>query len=141
MTCTRSPAPPWTTRARWASVAAACCLASGVGAQTIQCHVTFAGATRTFAVAPASHTDEVRPLLEGASFVMEVINRLPPDPGAGVKVRTYGVFSGEPYLMHQAVFLPETSANPPHGFTGLQVIREPLRHHELAYWCERVAPR
>lgn len=128
--------PPY----RWIGVAALC-LASSVGAQTVQCHVTFAGATRTFTVAPASQIGEVTPLLEGASFVLEVINRLPPDPGAGVKVRTYGVFSGTPYLMHQALYLPQTQTTSSHGFTGLQVVREPLRHHELAYWCERAAAR
>lgn len=120
---------------------AALWLATSLGAQTIQCHVTFAGASRTFSVPPTGHTDEVRPLLEGASFVLEVINRLPPEPGAGVKVRTYGVFSGEPYLLHQALFLPNASASSLHGFTGLQVIREPLRHQELAYWCERASAR
>jgi len=28
----------------------------------------------------------------------------------------------------------------PHGFTGLQVVREPRRGLELSYWCERAAP-
>ncbi|TDQ40615.1 hypothetical protein DFR43_1156 [Tepidicella xavieri] len=116
-------------------------VAGVASAQNIQCHVSFAGATRTFTIAPGSQTDAVTPLLEGASFVLEVINRLPPEPGAGVKVRTYGVFSGEPYLMHQAFYLPQNDPRGPHGFTGLQVIREPLRHHELAYWCERAPTR
>ncbi len=53
-------------------------VAGVASAQSIQCHVSFAGATRTFTIAPVSQTDAVTPLLEGASFVLEVVNRLPP---------------------------------------------------------------
>lgn len=106
----------------------------------MQCHVTFAGASRSFTIEPAaSLTGGVPPLLEGASLSMEVVNRLPPAPGAGVTVRTFGVSAGEPYLLHQAFYLPDAPATGPHGFTGLQIIREPLRHREIAYWCERPA--
>lgn len=109
-------------------------------AQAVQCHVTFAGASRSFMIEPAaSLTGGVAPLLEGASLSMEVVNRLPPAPGAGVTVRTFGVSAGEPYLLHQAFYLPDAPATGPHGFTGLQIVREPLRQREIAYWCERPA--
>jgi len=39
-------------------------------------------------------------------------------------------------LLHQAWYL-HTAATGAHGFTGLQVVREPVRGHELSYWCER----
>lgn len=125
-----------------ALLATALCLSgAAAGAQAVHCHITFAGATRTFVVDPAaSIAGPVEPLLEGASFSLVVANRLPPAPGAGVTVSTYGIFSGEPYLLHQAFYLPDAAHTGPHGFTGLQVVREPLRHHEIAYWCERPAP-
>ncbi|MEW6693844.1 hypothetical protein Tther_02158 [Tepidimonas thermarum] len=109
-------------------------------AQTVACHVAYAGATRTFVVAPVAHDQAPEPLLQGATLALEVINRLPPAPGAGVTVRTLGVRDGTPYLLHQATYLPGPRATGTHGFTGLQVVRDPARGNELAYWCERRDP-
>jgi len=128
-----------------AALAPAAAAASGVPAaaasfaSAVRCHVAFAGAARSFTIAPSAHAQAPEPLLHGASFVLEVINRLPPDPGAGVKVRTHGFAAEQPVLLHQAWFL-HTARTGPHGFTGLQVVREPQRGHELSYWCERAAP-
>jgi len=105
-------------------------------ASAVRCHIAFAGATRSFTIAPSAHTTAPEPLLHGASFVLEVLNRLPPEPGAGFKVRTLGTWGGQPVLLHQAWFL-HTGASGVHGFTGLQVVREPARGHELSFWCER----
>jgi len=105
-------------------------------AQPVTCHLAYAGATRSFTVAPSRHTDDVPPLVEGSSFAFEVVNRLPPEPGAGVQVRTYAVFADQPFLIHQASYT-HTAAQGLHGFTGLQVVREPLRSNEVSYWCER----
>lgn len=105
-------------------------------AQPVVCHVAYAGASRAFVVPPAAHEGAPEPLLEGATLRVEVVNRLPPAPGAGVTVRTLGVYAGQPYLLHQASYLPTAVPVGPHGFTGLQVVREPTRGNELAYWCE-----
>ncbi|MCM2479046.1 hypothetical protein [Serpentinimonas maccroryi] len=110
--------------------------ASATAAGAVRCHIAFAGATRSFTIAPTAHTTAPEPLLHGASFVLEVLNRLPPEPGAGFKVRTFGTWGGQSVLLHQAWYL-HTAATGAHGFTGLQVVREPVRGHELAYWCER----
>ena len=59
--------------------------------------------------------------------------------GAGVTVRTLGRWQGHTYLLHEAHYLPGSPAVAPHGFTGLQVVREPTRGHALSYWCERTA--
>lgn len=109
-------------------------------AQNVNCHITFGGATRTFTVAPAaSFAETPNPLLEGASLSLTVVNQLPPAPGAGVTVRTYSRANDEPVLLHQAYYLPDATPTGPHGFTGLQVVREPQRQREIAYWCERPA--
>ncbi|TSE33231.1 hypothetical protein Tchar_01820 [Tepidimonas charontis] len=106
-------------------------------AQPIVCHVAYAGATRSFVIPPQPHAVDPPPLLQGASVLVEVVNRVPPQPGAGVVIRTYGMRDGEPMLLHQGSYLPTAPAVGPHGFTGLQVVREPARGHELTYWCER----
>lgn len=105
-------------------------------AQTVHCHVGWAGATRVLAVPPSAADEVPAPLLEGASLIVEVVNRLPPAPGAGVTVRTLGRWQGQPYLLHEAHYLPSAPAVGPHGFTGLQTVREPTRGHLLTYWCE-----
>lgn len=124
-----------------ASLVAALSLCSSLAvAQTVRCHITFAGATRTFVIEPASSFAEpARPLLEGASLALTVVNQLPPAPGAGVSVRTYSRVGEAPVLLHLAFYLPAATRTGPHGFTGLQVVREPQRLREIAYWCERPA--
>lgn len=107
-------------------------------AQTVLCHLGFAGAQRTFVIPPSRFTDDVYPLVEGASFAFQVVNRLPPEPGAGVQVSTYATGHTQPFLLHQATFSAQGGEGT-HGFTGLQVVREPVRGHEIAYWCERAA--
>jgi len=109
-------------------------------AQPVRCHITFAGATRVFVIDPlVSVADVATPLLEGASLALTVANRTPPAPGAGVTIRTYAIQNNSTQLLHQAFYLPHASTTSPHGFTGLQVIREPVRDREIAYWCERAS--
>ena len=107
--------------------------------QTVLCHLGFAGAQRTLVIPPTQLSDEVYPQVEGASFAFQAVNRLPPEPGAGVQVTTFATGHNPSFLLHQATFSAQGSHGP-HGFTGLQVVREPVRGHEIAYWCER-APR
>jgi hypothetical protein len=123
-----------------AGVAFGLALLSGLAnAQSVQCHLAYAGATRTFVVTPSTHVNEPATLVEGSSFVFKVLNRIPPVPGAGVRISAFGVFSDAPFLLHEATYLSTTApGGATHGFTGLQLVREPLRHNELAYWCERL---
>ena len=106
----------------------------------VQCHLAYGGSERIFTIAPTPHTAEVLPLVQGASLAFEVVNRLPPEPGAGVQVSTYAMLEGQPVLIHRGTYAAPADARGPHGFTGLQVVREPLRGNELSYWCERPAP-
>ncbi|TSE27869.1 hypothetical protein [Tepidimonas aquatica] len=123
----------------WVPLGVAMLAIMPVAAQPVQCHVAWAGAARSFVVAPSAPDDPVQPLLEGASIALEIVNRLPPAPGAGVTVRTLGRWQGQTYLLHEAHYLPGSPTVAPHGFTGLQVVREPTRGHALSYWCERTA--
>jgi len=114
---------------------------AGAQAQPVACHVAYAGAVRTVVVAPTAHAEPTDPQLTGSSIAVEIVNRLPPNPGAGVTVRTFGVRQGQLHLLHQGSYLPVAPVTGPHGFTGLQVVREPMRGNELAYWCELLPPR
>lgn len=120
----------------WGTLAGA-----GAGAQPVACHVAYAGAVRTVVVAPSAHAEPTDPQLTSSSIAVEIVNRLPPAPGAGVTVRTLSVREGQPQLLHQASYLPGARVTGPHGFTGLQVVREPTRGNELTYWCEHLPPR
>lgn len=107
-------------------------------AVTVQCHLGFAGAQRTVVIAPQHHAgNEVLPQIQGASLALQVLNRLPPEPGAGVQINTFAMGLQQPFLLHQATFNAQATHGA-HGFTGLQVVREPVRGHEIAYWCERL---
>lgn len=133
----RPPSSPLTACLTRCGAVALVGMAAVAQAQPVTCHVAYAGATRAFVVKPVDHSSRPTPLLQGATLVVEVLNRLPPAPGAGVTVRTQGLWQGQAYLLHQATYLPEAPAAGPHGFTGLQVVREPTRGNELSYWCER----
>ncbi|MFN3955996.1 MAG: hypothetical protein ACK4Q6_00555 [Tepidimonas ignava] len=132
-------AQAWVGARGWLVGLGAAVLVASAGAQPVQCHVAWAGAARSFIVPPSAPDDPVLPQLEGASIALEIVNRLPPAPGAGVTVRTLGRWQGHTYLLHEAHYLPGSPAVAPHGFTGLQVVREPTRGHALSYWCERTA--
>ena len=114
---------------------------AGAWAQPVACHVAYAGAARTVIVSPSAHAEPIDPQLTSSSIAVEIVNRLPPAPGAGVTVRTLSVREGQLLLLHQGSYLPGAPAVGPHGFTGLQVVREPTRGNELTYWCEHLPPR
>lgn len=125
---------PWA-RVWWGGLL--CALgAAGLHAQTLRCHVAYAGAQRSFVVPPVVRGQEAQPLLEGATFVLQVVNKVAPFEDAAVKVSTYTAAAGEPKLLHQATYT-DTAARSAHGFTGLQAVQEPTKAHELRYWCER----
>jgi hypothetical protein len=140
-----TPAPPQPASAQvlgrpWAKVLWGVLLCSltvtSLHAQTLRCHVAYAGAQRSFVVPPVVRDQEAQPLLEGATFVLQVVNKVAPFEDAAVKVSTYTAAAGEPKLLHQATYT-DTAARSAHGFTGLQAVQEPTKAHELRYWCER----
>lgn len=124
-----------------AAAVAGLSVAGAAAAQTVQCHVGWAGATRVLLIPPSPADEAPAPRLEGAHLAVEIVNRIPPAPGAGVTVRTLGRWQGQTYLLHEAHYLPAAHVVAPHGFTGLQTVREPTRGHVLSYWCEHAPPR
>lgn len=112
----------------------------GVGtsgwAQPIACHVAYGGAERTFSVPSVTHSQDAHPLLEGASFVLKVVNKVAPFETPSVLISTFVVTEQQQHLVHQASYTPAaTPSASPHGFTGLQTVQDPQRNLELRYWC------
>jgi hypothetical protein len=107
-------------------------------AQPVLCHLSYAGAMRTFTVPAITQAEEVEPQLQGSSFVFKVVNKAAPFEEPVVRVSTYAVLGNEHFLLHRASYLSAQvrPANATHGFTGLQTVQEPVRGNELRYWCE-----
>lgn len=133
---------------RWHGVALAVLLggvmaAPVVSAQSVRCHLTYAGASRSFTVPPAMCPDEVAPVLEGASFVFKVTNLVQPARKAGVDIEVF-TRDRQDQLQptHKAHYLAwEASTSQPgvpHGFTGQQTVRGIGYTQGLNYWCERL---
>ena len=134
---------------RWRGVALAALLLGGTAlapvasAQSVRCHLTYAGATRSFTVPPAMCPDEVAPVLEGASFVFKVTNLAQPARKAGVDIevltRDRKNRLQPTHKAHYKAWEASTSQpGVPHGFTGQQTVRGVGYSQGLSYWCERL---
>ena len=71
-------------------------VAGVASAQSIQCHVSFAGATRTFTIAPVSQTDSVTPLLQ--SIMYKYFERQESCPRLKPGSYRYGMSTVEPMV-------------------------------------------
>ena len=60
-----------------------------------------------------------------------------PATGKSIRIYTYGMSSGDPVLIHQALYRPPLDARDgDYGFTGFQYVYEPSKSSELQYWCQ-----
>ncbi len=131
---------------RWRSIALAALLLGGAvaaSAQSVRCHLTYAGANRSFTVPPAMCPDEVAPVLEGASFVFKVTNLAQPTRKAGVDIEVLTRDRQDQlqptHKAHYKAWEAATSQpGVPHGFTGQQTVRGVGYTQGLSYWCERL---
>lgn len=110
-------------------------------AQTVSCHLAYAGFERTIRIPGVTQASEVPPQIEGPSFTFHVLNKTAPFEEAAVTISTYTHVNGHQRLMHQAIYRPAVepvaAIDTPYGFTGLQVVQEPQHGREWRYWCER----
>lgn len=149
VTAPQHPHQPPARPGRWHGVALAALLVGGAAlapvasAQSVRCHLTYAGATRSFTVPPAMCPDEVAPVLEGASFVFKVTNLAQPARKAGVDIevltRDRKNRLQPTHKAHYKAWEASTSQpGVPHGFTGQQTVRGVGYSQGLSYWCERL---
>lgn len=117
-------------------LAAALALAGAARADTVACHITYGGETRLIEARPATSPYTVAPTAIGSYFLFRVVFRPAPADLAGIKLYTYADRDGGPVLIHQASHPYPPASATVNGFTGLNLVYEPVRDGELAYWCE-----
>lgn len=111
-------------------------------AEQVVCHYTYGGETKRLVADPVSSPYGVRGIQVGSYFRFRVVFRDMPADIAAIKIYTYADRDEGPVLIHQAVFPypPSGNRSVPFGFSGLQVVYEPVRDGELQYWCAMTDP-
>ena len=105
-------------------------------AAKVRCHLTYGGETRIVEAAPTRDPYTVAPVSSGSYFLFRIVFRDQPADLAGIKLTTFADRDEGPVVIHQVThpFPPPLAAAG--GFTGLNVVYEPVRDGELQYWCE-----
>jgi hypothetical protein len=107
-------------------------------AETVACHVTYGGETKTVEAQPTASPYTVAPVEFGSYLLFRIIFRSEPADLASIKLYTYAHHDdkdGRP-LIHQATYAyPPINASR-YGFTGLNHAYEPRYGLVLDYWCE-----
>ena len=105
-------------------------------AESIVCHLTYGGETQLVEAKPTDAPYAIEPISLGSYFLFRIIFRQAPADLAGIKLYTYADRDTGPVLIHQASFPYPVKNAAVNGFTGLNLIYEPVRDGELQYWCE-----
>ena len=110
----------------------------------VNCHVSYGGETRLIRADPTIDPYSVAPTAVGSYFLFRIVFEHPQRKLPGIKLYTYADQEGGPVPIHVAHFpFPPAAASPRRssrqfGFTGEQIVYEPVRDGELHYWCELV---
>ena len=110
---------------------------AGAG-ETVACHVTYGGETRTVEARPTASPYTVAPVEFGSYLRFRIVFRSEPADLAGIKLYTYADHDdvdGRP-LIHQATYAYPPVHAGSYGFTGLNHAYEPRYGLVLEYWCE-----
>lgn len=105
-------------------------------AAKVRCHLTYGGETRIVEAAPTRDPYTVAPVSFGSYFLFRIVFREQPADLAGIKLTTFADRDEGPVVIHQATYHFPPPLAAAGGFTGLNVIYEPVRDGELQYWCE-----
>ena len=111
-------------------------LAFPAQAASVACHVTYGGETRVISAGATSDPYSGAPVSLGSYFLFRIVFRQEPADLAGIKLTTYADREDGPVVIHQAAYPYPPSAAAVNGFTGLNLVYEPVRDGELQYWCE-----
>lgn len=126
--------------ARWARLLAASAVLTSLNAaaeERVACHLTYGGETTIHYAAPVTSPYGVAPLQVGSYFLFRVVFQKAPAGQAAIKITTYADKEGGPVPIHQSTYPypPSVQADAAFGFTGRQLVYEPVRDGELEYWC------
>ena len=114
-------------------------------ADSVACHITYGGETRLIEARPTTTPYNVAPTPIGSYFLFRILFRQEPTELASIKLYTYADRDSGPVIIHQASYpYPVSHATrqgdlhqgADHGFSGLNLVYEPVRDGELQYWCE-----
>jgi hypothetical protein len=105
-------------------------------ASKLLCHINYGGETQRIESRPVASPYEVGTHPVGSFFLFRTVYQTTPAELANIKIYTYADRDGGPVIIHQASYPPDVSNAPMYGFTGLNLVYEPLRDGELQYWCE-----
>ena len=122
-----------------ASAAAAVALLCGgpTSATEVACHYVYGGEEHVLTAAAVASPYAVPAIAVGSYFELRVVFQDAPATVAAVHVYTYAAHGGERSLVHEASYRypPTRDAGEPYGFTGRQLVYEPVLGSELEYWC------
>lgn len=72
----------------------------------------------------------------GRYFEFKLVVADQPTTGQSISIYTYGMSTGEPVLIHQALYRPPFDPRADGtGFSGFQYVYEPSKSSEQ-YWCQ-----
>jgi hypothetical protein len=113
-------------------------LALPVRAETLLCHLTYGGETRTLHALPVTAPYTVPVQAIGSYFLFRMIFQKEPRALAVIKLYVFTDRDSGPVPIVQAThpYPPPVRRNSRYGFTGLNSVYEPIRDGELQYWCE-----
>ena len=113
-------------------------LALSVRAETLLCHLTYGGETRTLRARPVSSPYTVPVQAIGSYFLFRMVFQKEPRELAAIKLYVFTDRDSGPVPIVQATHPYPAPAlkKARYGFTGLNSVYEPIRDGELQYWCE-----
>ncbi len=119
-------------------IAAALPLAGACHAETLLCHVSYGGETRSLRTGPVASPYTVPVQAIGSYFLFRMVWQKEPADLAAIKVYVFADRDGGAAPIQQLThpYPPPAPARPGYGFTGLNSVYEPVRDGELQYWCE-----
>ena len=127
------PAPRPNARPAVRALACLCLLAGQAGAgERLACHLDYGGETRVLRAEPLDSPYAAPAIPFGSYLLFRPVF----EAGTAIKLYTYVDRKSGPALIHQAIYRYPPVPGPSHGFTGLQLVYEPVRDSELQYWCE-----
>ncbi len=101
----------------------------------VVCHVSYGGETQQMTIKPSRDPYAVAPVAVGSYFLLRVVYEHPARVLPGIKIYTYADRDSDAMPIHVAHFPYPPVAGKRFGFTGEQVVYEPMRDGELHYWC------
>ena len=112
---------------------------SDAAAASARCHIIYGGEEWTIDAAPTAQPYRVEGKKIGRYFEFKPVFANQPATGQSISIYTYGMSTGDPVLIHQALYRPPFDERADgYGFPGFQYVYEPSKSSELQYWCEHL---